>query len=385
MARPFEGIRVIDVTHVLAGPFATYQLAVLGADVIKVEHPDDPDQSRANGTDKALNRAQLGTSFLAQASNKRAITLDLKIERDRDILKKLVATADVFVENYRPGALDALGLGYEALSAINPRLIYASFSAFGDTGPLRERTAYDHVIQATSGIMAMTGTKDFNPVMFGAPAIDYATGTTGAFALSAALFQRERSGRGQRIDMAMLDVAMILMSSHLAGYLRNGAHPKPHGNRHAHATNGAYETKDGLLMLGASNLRQQRRLWTVLERPDLIKRTNDEREQDHARETAALTEILKTRTADEWEKFLQARHIPAARVRPMGEAVADPQTASRGVIHRHASAPGIAGSFGVPVAAFTFAHDGPRIDTPPPAVGQHNEEIFAELGVATGG
>jgi crotonobetainyl-CoA:carnitine CoA-transferase CaiB-like acyl-CoA transferase len=381
MARPFEGIRVIDVTHVLAGPFATYQLAVLGADVIKVEHPDDPDQSRGGGTDKALNRAQLGTSFLAQASNKRAITLDLKAEHDRDILKKLVATADVFVENYRPGALEALGLGYAALSAINPRLIYASFSAFGDTGPRRRRTAYDHVIQATSGIMAMTGTKELNPVMFGAPAIDYATGTTGAFALSAALFQRERSGRGQRIDMAMLDVAMILMSSHLTGYLRNGTHPKPHGNRHAHATNGAYATKDGLLMVGASNLRQQRRLWTVLERPDLIKRTSDERELDHARETAVLAEILTARTADEWEEFFQARHIPAARVRTMGEAVADPQTASRGVIHRHAGAPGIEGGFGVPVAAFTFAHDGPRVDTPPPMVGQHNDEIFAELGL----
>jgi crotonobetainyl-CoA:carnitine CoA-transferase CaiB-like acyl-CoA transferase len=382
MARPFEGIRVIDVTHVLAGPFATYQLAVLGADVIKVEHPDDPDQSRGTGTDRALNRAQLGTSFLAQGSNKRAITLDLKTERDRDILKKLVATADVFVENYRPGALDALGLGYETLSALNARLIYASFSAFGSTGPRRERTAYDHVIQATSGIMAMTGTADCNPVMFGAPAIDYATGTTGAFALAAALFQRERSGRGQRIDMAMMDVAMILMSSHLAGYLRNGTHPKPHGNRHAHATNGAYETKDGLLMVGASNLRQQRRLWTVLERPDLVKRTNEEREQDHARETAVLAEILKNRTADEWEEFFQAHHVPAARVRPMGEAIADPQTASRGVIHRHAAVPGIEGAFGVPVAAFRFAHDGPRVDTPPPRVGQHNEEIFAELGVA---
>src|ERR1700719_4547268 len=383
MARPFEGIRVIDVTHVLAGPLAIYQLAVLGADVIKVEHPDDPDQSRGGGTDKALNRAQLGTSFLAQASNKRAITLDLKIERDRDILKKLVATADVFVENYRPGALEALGLGYEALSAINPRLIYASFSAFGDTGPQRQRTAYDHVIQASSGIMAMTGTKDVNPVMFGAPAIDYATGTTGAFALSAALFQRERSGRGQRIDMAMLDVAMILMSSHLTGYLRNGVHPKPHGNRHPHATNGAFATKSGLVMLGASNLRQQRRLWTVLERPDMIKRTNEDRDADHDREIAVLTEIMLTRTADEWEEFLQARHVPAARVRTMGEALSAPQIASRGIIHRHASAPGIEGSFGVPVAAFTFAHGGPRIDAPPPAVGQHNEEIFAELGLAT--
>jgi crotonobetainyl-CoA:carnitine CoA-transferase CaiB-like acyl-CoA transferase len=382
MARPFEGIRVIDVTHVLAGPFAAYQLAVLGADVIKVEHPGDPDQSRINGTDKALNRANLGTSFLTQASNKRSITLDLKAERDRDILKKLVATADVFVENYRPGALEALGLGYDALAAINPRLIYASFSAFGHTGPRKRQTAYDHVIQATSGIMAMTGTKDVHPVKLGTPAVDYATGMTGAFALASALFQRERSGRGQRIDMAMLDVAMILMSSLLTGYLRNGTHPKPHGNRHPHATNGAYETKDGLVMLGASNIRQQRRLWTVLDRPDMIKRTNDERDADHARETAVLSGIMLTRTAAEWEEFLQARHVPAARVRTMGEALADPQIASRGVVHRHADAPGIDGPFSVPLAAFTFAHDGPRIDTPPPRLGEHNEEIFAELGIA---
>jgi crotonobetainyl-CoA:carnitine CoA-transferase CaiB-like acyl-CoA transferase len=381
MTRPFEGIRVIDVTHVLAGPFATYQLAVLGADVIKVEHPDDPDQSRTSGTDKALNRRNLGTSFLTQASNKRSITLDLKNAGDRDILRKLVATADVFVENYRPGAFEALGLGYEALAAINPRLIYASFSAFGQTGPRRQQTAYDHVIQATSGIMAMTGTKDVHPVKFGAPAIDYATGLTGAFALASALFQRERTGRGQRIDMAMLDVAMILMSSHVTGYLRNGVHPKPHGNRHAHATNGAYDTKDGLLMLGASNLRQQRRLWTVLERPDMIKRSNDEREQDHDREVAVLAEIMRTRTAAAWEEFLQARHVPAARVRTMGEAIADPQVASRGVIHRHDQAAGIDGSFGVPVAAFTFAHGGPRVDAPPPQLGQHNAEIFGELGL----
>src|SRR5213595_1142263 len=260
MTRPFEGIRIIDITHVLAGPFAAYQLAVLGADVIKVEHPDDPDQSRGAGTDKALNRANMGTSFLTQASNKRAITLDLKRPADRDILKKLVATADIFVENYRPGAFEALGLGYEALSAINPRLIYASFSAFGQRGPRGEVTAYDHVIQATSGIMAMTGTKDVHPIKLGSPVIDYATGTTGAFALSAALFQREKTGKGQRIDMAMLDVAMILMASHLTGYLRNGAHPKPHGNHHNHATNGAFAAKDGaLIMLGASNVRQQKR------------------------------------------------------------------------------------------------------------------------------
>ena len=163
------------------------------------------------------------------------------------------------------------------------------------------QTAYDHVIQATSGIMAMTGTPEVNPVKFGSPAVDYATGMTGAFALSAALFQRERTGKGQRIDMAMLDVAIILMSSHLTGYLRNGVHPKPNGNRNPHATNSAYQTKDGLVMLGASNLSQQRRLWLLLERPDMIKKTNEERDADRTREVQVLSEIMLMRTADEWE------------------------------------------------------------------------------------
>ena len=378
--QPFEGIRVIDATHVLAGPFAAYQLAVLGADVIKIEDPNDPDQSRSSGTDKTLNKLLMGTAFLTQASNKRSLALDLKTDRDREILKALVKTADVFVENYRPGAFDALGLGYEDLSKINPRLIYASFSAFGQNGPRGNQTAYDHVIQATSGIMAMTGTKDVHPIKLGSPAVDYATGMSGAFALSAALYQREKTGHGQRIDMAMLDVAMILMASLATGYLRNGVHPKPHGNRHPHATNGAFQTRDGLVMLGASNLRQQARLWKLLGRPEMAKRTNDERDDDHEREIAALVEIMLTRTADEWETFLQANHVPAARIRTMGEALADPQIESRGVLHRHAKGNGMDGSFAVPLAPFKFAHDGPRIDSPPPTLGQHNDEILVELG-----
>jgi len=380
MQRPFEGIRIIDITHVLAGPFAAYQLGLMGADVIKVEHPDDPDQSRDSGSDNDLNHGNMGTGFLTQGSNKRAITLNLKTEQGREILKKLVATADVLVENYRPGAFEALGLGYEELRKINPKLIYASFSAFGQGGPRREQTAYDHVIQSTSGIMAMTGTPNANPIKIGAPAIDYATGTMGAYALSAALFQRERTGEGQRIDMAMLDVAMILMASHITGFLRNGKHPKPSGNATGHATSQTYETKDGLVMVGASNLRQQRRLWTVLERPEMIKRTNDERDADHEREVKVLTEIMLTRTAAEWELWLQERHVPASRVRTMREALADPQLASRNILHKHENAPGVPGSFSVPVAAFKFAHGGPKVDRPPPMFGQHNEEVLTELG-----
>jgi len=380
VTRPFEGIRIIDITHVLAGPFAAYQLGLMGADVIKVEHPDDPDQSRDSGSDNDLNHALMGTGFLTQGSNKRAITLNLKTEQGRAILKKLIATADVLVENYRPGAFEALGLGYEDLKKINPKLIYASFSAFGQGGPKRERTAYDHVIQSTSGIMAMTGTPNAHPIKIGAPAIDYATGTMGAYALSAALFQRERTGVGQRIDMAMLDVAMILMASHVTGYLRNGKHPKPAGNTTGHATSQAYVTKEGMVMIGASNLRQQKRLWTVLERPEMVKRTNDERHADHDREASVLAGIMLTRTAAEWEEWLQERHVPASRVRTMGEALADPQIASRNLLHKHESAPGIAGSFSVPVAAFKFAHGGAQVDRPPPMFGQHNEEILTELG-----
>jgi crotonobetainyl-CoA:carnitine CoA-transferase CaiB-like acyl-CoA transferase len=378
--RPFEGIRVIDCTHVLAGPFAAYQLAVLGADVIKVAHPDEPDQSRERGRDRALNLARMGAGFLTQGSNKRSLTLDLRNPAGQDVLKKLVGTADVLVENYRPGALDALGLGYGDLSEINPRLIYASMSAFGSDGPRRLHTAYDYVIQATSGIMAMTGTPEVNPIKFGSPAIDYATGTTGAFALASALFQRERTGRGQRIDMAMLDVAMILMGTHITNNRRNGWHPKPHGNANEFATNSCYATKDGLLMLGASNMRQYRRIWQVLGKPEMIRKTRDEREHAREHEVAVLTDILMTRTADEWEEFFQSRHVPAARVRTLGEALGDPHLAFRGVQHTHQSAQNVSGAFTVPVAAFQFASGGPRIDTPPPGLGQHNDEILGELG-----
>ena len=380
MTRPFEGIRIIDITHVLAGPFAAYQLAVLGADVIKVEHPDEPDQSREGGSDRDLNRRHMGTSFLTQGSNKRSITLDLKQEAGREILKQLIKGADVLVENYRPGAFEALGLGYEAMAAINPRLIYCSISAFGQDGIRHEQTAYDHVIQGSSGIMASTGTEAVNPIKIGVPAVDYATGTMGAFALASALFQRERTGKGQHIDLAMLGVAMMLQASLMTGYFRNGTEPKPHGNKQPFATNSAYEAKDGLVMIGASNLRQQARFWRAIERPDMIKTDNEARIDDREREAAVIAEIIKTRTADEWEVYFQARHVPAARVRRMAEALADPHFDARRVFHHFDSAPGVEGPFGVPLAAFKFAHGGPSIETPPHEMGADTDAVLQELG-----
>ena len=383
MMRPFEGIRILDITHVLAGPFAAYQLALHGADVIKIEPPDDPDQSRDSGPDIAGNRALMGSYFVTQGANKRAITLDLKQPEGQAILKRMVKDADVLVENFRPGSFEKLGLGWAALSAINPRLIYCSISAFGQDGPRGIQTAYDHVIQATSGIMAATGTPEVNPIKFGAPAIDYATGTMGAFALATALFQRERTGRGQRIDLAMLDVALMMQASHVAAYLRTGKGAKPSGNKHAHATNSAYQTKDGLVMLGASNLRQQKRLWAALDRPEMAKTDNPARTADRDREEAVLTEIMLTRTADEWEVYLQSKHVPAARVRTLEEALADPHIASRHVVHRFPDgAPGIPGPFGVPVAAFKLAHGGARVDSPPPPMGAHTDAVLAEHGYA---
>jgi crotonobetainyl-CoA:carnitine CoA-transferase CaiB-like acyl-CoA transferase len=378
--RPFEGIRIIDITHVLAGPFAAYQLAVLGADVIKVEHPDEPDQSREGGTDRALNRNNMGTSFLTQGSNKRSITLDLKTQEGREILKKLVAGADVLVENYRPGAFEALGLGYEALLKINPRLIYCSISAFGQDGVRRKQTAYDHVVQATSGIMASTGTEEVNPIKIGAPAVDYATGTMGAFALASALFQRERTGEGQHIDLAMLGVAMMMQASLMTGYFRNGAEPKPHGNKQPFATNSAYDAKEGMVMIGASNIRQQARFWKAVGREDMIKTDNEARVDDREREAAIIADIIKTKTAAEWEAYFQARHVPAARVRTMAEALGDPHFESRRVFHQFDAVPGIDGPVGVPLAAFKFAHGGPSIEQPPHAMGEDTDAVLGELG-----
>lgn len=379
MQRPFEGIRVIDATHVLAGPFAAYQLAVLGADVIKIENPSEPDQVRIQGTSGDLNRRKMGTQFLAQASNKRSLTLDLKKPAAQSAFKRLVTTADVVIENYRPGAFAALGLGYDHLAALQPRLIYCSVSAYGQDGPRGAQTGYDNVIQASSGIMEMTGTREVHPVKLGAPAIDYGTGAMAAFALASALFQRERTGLGQRIDLSMLDAAMMLMASHITGYTAGGVEPRPIGNDYPVATIGAFETSDGMIMLGAANLRQQRRLWIALGHPEMIKQTTEERVAAWQEETALLRSIFIGRTSTAWEEFLQGKRIPASPVRRMADALRDPQLRSRALLHHHPDVPD-AGPVTVPVAAFRFDHGGPSLETPPPRPGEHSDAILAELG-----
>ena len=339
---------------------------MLGADVIKVEHPDDPDQSRDGGTDRALNRQHMGTSFLTQGSNKRSITLNLKTEPGREILKRLVATADVLVENFRPGAFEALGLGYAAMSAINPRLIYCSISAFGQDGPRREQTAYDHVIQATSGLMAMTGTEEVNPIKFGAPAVDYATGTMGAFALASALFQRERTGKGQHIDLAMVGVAMMLMGSHLTGYMRTGAEPRPHRQqaalRHQQLLRGQGWTCDDRRqqsgatappVAGAGAARHdQGRQRGARGRPRPRgggARRHTRRGPRTSGKSTFRPGMSRRRGCGRWPKRLQT-HIS----KPEACFTTTPRL------------PGVDGPFGVPLAAFKFAHGGPSIETPPP-------------------
>jgi len=371
MPRPFDGVRVLDLTHVLAGPFCTYQLAVLGADVVKIEPPLDPDCARGRGPDPRQNAAQRGLNFEVQGGNKRALALDLKDRRGRAILLRLAARADVLVENYRAGALAKLGLDDTAFESANPALIRCSLTGFGQEGPRATVNAYDNVVQAASGVMARTGTAASGPLKTGASFIDYASGYGAAFAIAAALYQRQRDGRGQRIDCAMFDVALTMMGPELAAELQGG---HPPGDE---AGLGCYATADGLLMLGAFTPKQNRRLWDALGRPDFAALDSWEALRSHAAAIReALGERLRERDAHSWMAFFQNIGVPAERVRTLGEAVRDPQLEQRALLGKadpHAPT--------VPVSAFRFAHDGPSLDRRAPGVGEHSDEILRELGV----
>ncbi|WP_431285113.1 CaiB/BaiF CoA transferase family protein [Humitalea sp. 24SJ18S-53] len=381
--RAFDGIRVLDFSHVIAGPFCTYQLGLLGADIIKVEEPGVGDYMRGRGSLEPLRQALMGDHYAVQNGNKRSIVIDLATPAGRDVALRLADTADVVVENFRPGVMARLGLDHPSLSARNPRLVTCSLSGFGQRGDLAERPVYDNVVQAFSGLMAMTGTADSGPLKAGAPVLDYASGTMAAFALTAALLRRERTGLGQHVDVSMLDTAFMLMGPTISGLLNGGKHPVPHANEHALAGASCYAASDGAqIMLGACNQRQFDALCRLIGRPDLLEdpRFADVRRQDPHRAAlrAELAETLRQRPAHAWEAIL-AGVVPAARVRTLAEALSDSDAAGRGVVAR-VPWPGMDQGLAVPVAAFAAAEDGPALDVPPPGLDQDRASILDEAG-----
>jgi crotonobetainyl-CoA:carnitine CoA-transferase CaiB-like acyl-CoA transferase len=382
MSRAFEGIKGIDTTHVLAGPFATYQLALLGADVIKIEHPDMPDQTRAMGVHTELGAKGMGTTYMNQASNKRSITLDLKSEKGREILKKMVAEADVFVENYRSDSFPALGLGYEDFKKINPSIIYCSLTTWGSKGPRGNYTGYDQVTQAYSGVMSITGTPDTGPLRCGPQLLDFGAGTTAALAISSALFRREKTGEGQHLTARLADTAFMLMSSQVSGYMRTGKELGFQNTDRMHAGQSGYKARDGkTIMLGAGNDRQYARFWKLVGHPERGQRSHAERHKHSKDDRALISEIMLTKGAQEWEDYLQANHVAAARLRTVKEALDDPQVEFRRSHHWFEDGcPGVEGRFAVPLAAFGSEVDGPRVDSPPPRMGEHTESVLEDLG-----
>jgi crotonobetainyl-CoA:carnitine CoA-transferase CaiB-like acyl-CoA transferase len=381
MERPFSGTRVLDLTHVLAGPFCTYMLALHGAQTIKIEPPHEPDEVRGRGADPALNARLMGTNYLTQGANKQAITLDLKTEKGRGIFRQLARGADVIVENYRAGAMAELGLGFEDIRAQNPRVVYCSLTGYGQRGPRAAVNAYDNVIQAASGLMAMTGTPGVHPLKVGASIVDYAAGLAAAFAISAALLLRARTGEGVYIDCAMLDTALMLMGTQVTAAHAGAAPPAPQGNNQKEAGLGCYETAEGLLMLGAFNKRQHERLWRALGRPDFAAWSSWDDMAAHAPVMRAeLARRLKEKTAAEWEKWLHGLGVPAERVRTIDEALAICQAQERSFVAELSLCTSQGTPVSVPLAPFRLSTGSAEVNSPPPAMGEHTDVILASLG-----
>lgn len=382
--KPLVGIRVLDLTHVLAGPFCTHQLAMLGADVIKIEPPSKPDMTREEGVIPELNDKQYGTYFQAQNAGKRAITLDLKSAEGAAAMRKLAAGADVLVQNFAGHAMKRLGFGYDEVARVNPQLVYCSISAFGSTGPKAGHPAYDVVIQAYSGLMASNGTPDTRPVRVGPPMVDYGTGAQAALAISAALLQRERTGKGQFIDVAMLDAALMLMSASVTDTIATGTPPEPHGNVHPkYAGYATFETADGLLMIGAWTNKQLASLLRTLGEAKRATAVENTSRADIARgqckDRQLIAKHLTAKSAFEWEQLLNEAHVPAARIRTIDEAISEDQVKSRAVLQPSGNA-AADGPVSLPTAAFTYVHGSPSIDRPPPRHGEHTNDVLEEFG-----
>ncbi len=386
--RAFAGIKVLDLTRVLAGPFCAYQLALLGAEVIKIEPPGKGESVRwRTESDPAFGQQGMSLGFMTQSSNKRFLSLDLNKPEGRDIFLKLAAECDVVVQNLRSGSAEKRGIDYAAVKAVNPEVIFMSITAYGNTGPKQSHPAYDSVIQAWSGFMSVTGTTETGPLKAGPPIIDYSTGLAAAYAVSAALFQKQRTGKGQYIDLSMLDTNVILMASVVTAYMNTGAAPKQGGNDAASRSPASttFNTADGLIAFAINEEHQHQGLLKVLGltalNDDPRFATSAARRDNIPALRALMQEKLMQRTAAEWEPLFNEAGAPAGRVRTIPECLDEAQTASRSLFHTFPpEATGFAKDLKVPLSPFSFAHDGPRADTPPRPVGADNDAILGELG-----
>ena len=339
MNRPLAGIRVIDFTHVLAGPACAYYLGLLGAEVIKVERPGRGDAMRhRGGTDKARAAAGMSTAYITQGAGKRSVEIDLETPVGRVQMDRLLCEADVLVENHRPSTLERLGLSFTRLQTLNPRLVHCALTGYGRGGPFEDAPAYDVNIQAASGLMSLTGTRDTGPLRTGAPVIDYSVALAAGFAVTAALFGRTQTGRGCFVDVSMLETAFTLMSSTITDHLLTGHDPQPRGNaaNSRSPSSGTFPCKEGLLSLGVNEEAQFAALARGLNRPNWLKdprfASRDARDANARAMSYEIEAALETSTAAEWEARLLAASVPAARVRTLPEALVLPDVASRGFL-----------------------------------------------------
>lgn len=385
MAKALAGIRVLDLTNVLAGPFCAYQFALLGAEVIKVEVPGSGDLARQLGADAELNGRGMGASFLAQNGGKRSITLNLKSEAGREVLRRLVASADALIENFRPGVMDRLGVGYEALKAVNPRLVYCAISGFGQDGPMRHAPAYDQIVQGLSGVMSITGSEDSAPLRVGYPMADTIGGITAAFAVASALVRQQRTGEGDFIDVSMLDSTIVTMGWVVSNYLIAGVTPRPMGNENFTAVpSGTFKTGDGPLNIAANKQEQFEALMDVIGRSELKSDPRfagrERRKQNRAALTIEIERALAEKSAHEWERILSGIGIPSGRVLSVPDALSHPQTLERALLKSFDEVPGVGRPIKLARAGFKMAGGSPDIETPPPVLGEHTDPILAELG-----